>query len=168
VKLVAFLLFASFHAAGCSLVSPEPFVVRRSSHSSLAPSKPLVQAAEISLISDPEGSCAGVGWVSIIIGSNKRTRNKLGYIIRAKSGVNDEDFFPVGPMRPLSLSDGEATLFWGWYGVTTNPDGHLKWDLEVIEVSANGKQSRPTEICVSTNDSCELAPASLKSLHSEK
>jgi hypothetical protein len=166
VKLVTLLMIFSANAYGCSLVAPKPFVVRHGSFLAGSTSKPpSIKSAKLvgSLSADPEDSCTGVGFVYIVVSSRatkKGARSETGFIIRAKSGVNDKDFFPTEPMQPLSVSKGEAVVFWGWYSVTPNADGHLKWDLEVIEVAANGRKSRPAVVCVSTNDSCPPPPKS--------
>ncbi len=155
----------SANVFACSLVVPKPFIARHGALLAGTPTNPpVIKSAKLigSLSADPEDSCTGVGFVHITVSSTatiKGTRRKTGFVIRAKSGVNDKNFFPVDPMQPLSITNGEAVVFWGWYFVTPNSDGHLKWNLEVIEVAANGGQSRPAAVCVSTNESCEpLAP----------
>jgi hypothetical protein len=152
------LQMVSASVFSCSLARPEPFSIRRIPASMATfPAPKFVSARLIGFSSaDPENDdCAGAGLIMISIASKAvKAGRKTGFIIRAISGVHDEGMFPDEPKQPMSVENGQASILWGWYGLTTDPDGHIRWNLEVIEVKKDGSRSRPASVCVSTDKSC--------------
>jgi hypothetical protein len=148
-------------AWGCSLVRPETFVVRKNAAGSGRSAPPEMRLVDVdfvpSLSSDPNDSCMGTGFLSITIdASGKRAGSvaRYGYYLRPKSGVHNLAMFPDHPMKPLRSEGRSAVIFWGWYGISPDADGHVRWRLELVPVTRSGREGQPLEICVSTDDSC--------------
>ena len=162
MKIVCSLLLsaATWNASGCSLVPIEPFLLHQQPLAFSVPPTPKVEVVlfdagfEKALM---DGSCAGNGYLLLRISFGARDQvdmNNIGYAIRAVSGVNDKGFFP-GYLKPVKIAGKVADLHWIWFHRTSNPDGQLKWNLQVVAVSSTGAESQPADICVSTNDSCK-------------
>jgi len=103
------------------------------------------------------GSCGGVGWIEITLaaaGDEASRLQRYGYVIHPIAGVNDGELFPTYPLAFVRYGASRTTLFWGWTGITPNPNGQVKWQLEVIPVSRSGVRGTPIPLCVSSNNSC--------------
>jgi hypothetical protein len=147
-------------AMGCSLVHPDTFVIQPGARHERS-AFPEIRVADVdfvpSLSGDPNDSCMGTGFISVKIEATGKFGGNLaryGYYLRPKSGVHDAGMFPDDPMQPLRINGGSAEIFWGWYGISPDADGHVRWRLELVPVSRLGREGRPLEICVSTDDSC--------------
>jgi hypothetical protein len=142
------------------LIPIEPFLVEKQLPKSSAPPTPNVKLMRFDAGFEKalmDGSCKGNGFILIRVSFDRGAQvdmSNIGYAIRAVSGVNDKGFFP-GYLKPFKVVGNTAELRWIWFRRTANPDGQLKWNLQVVAVSKNGVESQPAELCVSTNKSCE-------------
>ncbi|MBP6749674.1 MAG: hypothetical protein KA144_08545 [Xanthomonadaceae bacterium] len=156
---IALALFCALPhtAAACSLfVSPE-FRFRRAKPSSPVPPKVVVRSVDFMPSMGDADSCDGVGFIAIELefaGLSDRKAHDFGFFVRAVSGVHDEGVVPAFPMAAVSSVHGKASVHWAWTGITPDPDGHVRWRLEIVPVSRSGVAGEPVAVCAATDDSC--------------
>jgi hypothetical protein len=163
LAIVLALMCAAVQTANaCSIfVSPE-FRFRRAKLSTPVPPKAIVRRVDFVPSMGDAGSCDGVGFIAIeleLAGLSDRKTREFGFLVRAVSGVRDEGVVPMFPMTAVPSADGKASIQWAWSGITPDPDGHVRWRLEVVPVSRSGVAGEPVMVCAATDDSCEDAHA---------
>ena len=102
-----------------------------------------------------EESCDGAGFISIRLADfSARKAKRHGFLIRVVSGVNDEELFPAFPLTALRIDRGSYAIYWAWTGITADPDGHVRWRLELVPVSRSGAMGTPIPLCAASDGSC--------------
>jgi hypothetical protein len=102
-----------------------------------------------------EGDCDGVGFISIRLAEfSARKAKRHGFLIRVVSGVNDEELFPAYPLTAIRIDGGSLSINWAWTGITADPDGHVRWRLELVPVSRSGARGTPIPLCAASDGSC--------------
>lgn len=157
---LALLCTLPHSAAACSLfVSPE-FHFRRAKRSSPVPPAAVVRDVDFVPAMGDSDSCDGVGFIAIELefaGLSDRKARDVGFFVRPVSGVHDTGTIPAFPMAAVPSARGKATIHWAWSGIMPDPDGHVRWRLEIVPVSRSGVAGEPVAVCAATDDSCPKA-----------
>ena len=156
--LLLFFLLPSTSFA-CSLVkSPEFHLLSIRQKTSVPPNFSVRYIRFVPWISG-SGTCDGVGFIAIeLSGLSTHEIKSHGFIIRAISGVNDKGLFPAFPLVPELTDNKNAMISWAWTGISPDPDGHVRWTLEIIPVSRSGVLGTPVSVCAASDDSCPELP----------
>jgi hypothetical protein len=150
---LSFLLPSSGFA--CSLAMSPEFHFRTVKHAAAPP--PRIKVEKVTFVPwiNHSGSCDGVGFIVIhLSGRPHREAQSYGFLVRAVSGVNDSALFPTYPLAAEPPTNGMLSIAWGWTGITPDPDGHVRWRLEVIPISRWGVQGAPVFVCAASDGSC--------------
>ncbi len=141
-------------ARACSISTSDEFIVDRGAMWTSPPS-PGVLKARLYLVQLGSGSCTGVEFANLeVSGMPARKLQHFGYLIRPISGFNGGGPLPEPhPLKP-SLWDDTAHLTWMGADIVPDPDGHVRWRLEITPVSRSGIHGTPFEACAATDGSC--------------
>lgn len=160
--VIALLTFAD-GASSCSLSRSPEFRVNRPLKEAQGAGRVLVKSLNFVPSMGGGTSCDGLGFLSIELegeGVNAATMRKMGYFLRARTGVVDEKLFPGHAIEPFVSDSNSVSLSWGWSRATPTQDGEYHWVLELVPVSKQGVMMPSTEFCAASDNWCSSwAPA---------
>lgn len=100
-------------------------------------------------------TCDGAGEIAIELTHwGTRALGDFGYYLLPVSGIHQPHLLPSRPIKPLLIEGDTAFVSWNWGDAQPDSDGHYRWNLMLIPISASGATGAPQPICVSTDDSC--------------
>lgn len=144
-------------AVPCCIVMPPEFRLMQAKPSLAVPPRPIVGEVDVVQSIGAGDSCDGVSLIAIqveLVGLSEREVRRYGFFVRPLSGVHDKDLLPDFPLAAASFGGGKAPIIWALNGITPDPDGHMRWTLEVAPVSRSGATGTPLKVCVATDGSC--------------
>lgn len=122
-----------------------------------APPPPRIEVREVGFVPwmIDSGSCDGTGFIAIeLSGLSAREIRTNGFRVKVVSGANEEALFPAFPLVAEPAGRGNAIIRWAWAGITPDPDGHVRWMLEIVPVSRSGVSGTPVSACAASDGSC--------------
>lgn len=157
---IALLVFLPKIGFACSPRNSHEFQLRATTQASQPPRLGVREVSFVPEIAGTGTTCDGSGVITMVLsGRFARDINRYGVFIHVKSGANGSTPFPAYPLAPIRSHDGEVVITWGWGFISADPDGHVRWQLEVVPVSRSGVLGTPIPVCVASDRSCpRLAP----------
>lgn len=154
--VVAIALLVPFPgvSSACSLVMSPEFHLRSAERVSPPPRIEVREVRFVPWMSD-SGTCDGVGAIAIeLSGLSAREIRNNGFLVKVVSGANEEALFPTFPLVAELSGHGNAIIRRAWTGITPDPDGHVRWKLEIVPVSRSGVSGAPVSACAASDGSC--------------
>ena len=151
-------LFASARSLACSPVFSEGFAIPPAKPGPPLPSPIVkVQTFIAGLPAFEEGdSCEGTAILVISVkvpGASNRSLEKMGFEIRQISGTEAPGYMPDYALIPRKEKRGHYALYYAWTELPRDPDGHVRWNLEVVAVTRDGRRSEPVPLRVASDRS---------------
>jgi hypothetical protein len=103
----------------------------------------------------PGDSCEGTVILAISVempGVSRRALKRMGFEIRQVSGTAAPGLMPDYALIPRKLG-GQYSIYYAWTGLPRDPDGHVRWNLEVVAVTRDGRRSAPVPLRVASDGS---------------
>ena len=100
-------------------------------------------------------SCEGTGILVISVDMPGVPRSKLakmGFEIRQVSGTEAPGYMPDYALIPIE-SKGKYAIHYAWTELPRDPDGHVRWNLEIVAVDRDGRRSAPVPLRVASDGS---------------
>jgi hypothetical protein len=149
-------LFVSAPALACSPLFSEGFAsppLRTSARALTAP-KLKVQTFIAGMPALESGdSCEGTAILVIAVEMPQGSPRRLGFEIRQISGTVAPGYMPDYALIPRRTSDGGYAIYYAWTEFPRDSDGHVRWDLEIVAVSRDGRRSPPVPLRVASDGS---------------
>ena len=104
---------------------------------------------------EPGDSCEGTAILVIAVdipGVSRRDLKRMGFEIRQVSGTAAPGYMPDFALMPRRMAKGIYALHYAWTGLPRDPDGHVRWNLEVIAVTRDGRRSAPVPLRVASDE----------------
>jgi hypothetical protein len=102
---------------------------------------------------EPGDSCEGTAILVIAVKMPRAASGRIGLLLRQVSGTNAPGYMPEYALIPRRTSDGGHAVFYAWTELPRDPDRHVRWNLEVVAVSRDGRRSAPVPLRVSSDGS---------------
>lgn len=99
-------------------------------------------------------SCEGTAILVISVAMPSVASSKLkkmGFEIRQVSGTEAPGYIPDYALIPIQ-SKGKYALYYAWTGLPRDPDGHVRWNLEIVAVDREGRRSAPVPLRVASDE----------------
>jgi hypothetical protein len=148
------VLFVSAHALACSPLFSQGFASPplRANARALAEPKVKVETFIAGMPALELGdSCEGTAILVIAVEMPHGSPRRLGFEIRQVSGTAAPGYMPDYALIPRRTTDGRYAIYYAWTGLPRDPDGHVRWDLEIVAVSRDGRRSSPVPLRVASD-----------------
>ena len=148
------LFLASAPALACSPLFSEGFespALRASAPALKAPSVKVKTFIAGMPALESGDSCEGTAILVIAVKMPKGSPKRLGFEIRQVAGTVAPDYMPDYALIPRRTSDGEYAIYYAWTELPRDADGHVRWDLEIVAVSRDGRRSPPVPLRVASD-----------------
>ena len=154
----AIALFASMPASACSPVFSEGFVSPPEKPDSRPLPLPIVKVhafiAGMPALT-PGDSCEGTAILVISVEMPRSSPRRLGFEIRQLSGTAAPGYMPDYALIPRRTGKGGYALYHAWTELPRDPDGHVRWNLEIVAVTRDGRRSPPVPLRVASDHSVD-------------
>jgi hypothetical protein len=100
---------------------------------------------------EPGDSCEGTAILVIAVEIPQGSPRRLGFEIRHVSGTAAPGHMPDYALIPRRTPDGGYAIYYAWTGLPRDADGHVRWDLEIVAVSRDGRRSPPVSLHVASD-----------------
>jgi hypothetical protein len=100
---------------------------------------------------EPGDSCEGTAILVIAVEMPRGSPGRLGFEIRQISGTAAPGYMPDYALMPRRTSDGHYAIYYAWTELPRDPDGHVRWNLEIVAVSRDGRRSAPVPLRVASD-----------------
>ena len=147
-------LFASAPALACSPAFSEGFASPPSKAEARALKEPKVRVETFIAglpAFEPGDSCEGTAILVIAVEMPGGSPRRLGFELRQVSGTAAPGYMPDYALIPRRTSDGHYAIYYAWTELPRDPDGHVRWDLEIVAVSRDGRRSAPVPLRVASD-----------------
>ena len=152
----AITLFASMPVLACSPLFSEGFVSPPAKPNARQLPLPIVKVrtfiAGMSAL-EPGDSCEGTAILVISVDMPRSSPRRLGFEIRQVSGTAAAGYMPDYALIPRRTGNGGYALYYAWTELPRDPDGHVRWNLEVVAVTRDGRRSPPVPLRVASDQS---------------
>jgi hypothetical protein len=147
-------LLVSAPALACSPLFSEGFVSPplRTKARALAEPKLKVESFIAGMPAfEPGDSCEGTAILVIAVTMPHGSPRRLGFEIRQIAGTAAPGYMPDYALIPRRTSDGRYAIYYAWTALPRDPDGHVRWELEIVAVSRDGRRSSPVPLRVASD-----------------
>jgi hypothetical protein len=149
-------LLGAAPALGCSPLFSEGFVPRPAKAGArLLPTPTLNVKTFIAGMPamEPGDSCEGTAILVIGVEMPTGSARRLGFLMRLVAGTPAPGYMPDEALIPRRSSDGTYAIYYAWTGLPRDRDGHVRWDVEIVAVSRDGRRSPPVPLRISSDGS---------------
>ena len=85
-------------------------------------------------------------------GVSRRSLKRMGFEIRQVSGTAAPGHMPDYALIPRRMGGGYS-LHYAWTELPRDPDGHVRWNLEIVAVTRDGRRSAPVPLRAASDGS---------------
>jgi hypothetical protein len=106
---------------------------------------------------EPGDSCEGTAILVISVdmpGMSRSALKRMGFELRQVSGTEAPGYMPDYALVPRRTEKSGYALYYAWTGLPRDPDGHVRWNLEVVAVTRDGRRSAPVPLRVASDEPC--------------
>jgi hypothetical protein len=100
---------------------------------------------------EPGDSCEGTAILVIAVEMPRGSPRRLGFEIRQVSGTPAAGYMPDYALIPRRTPEGGYAIYYAWTELPRDADGHVRWDLEIVAVSRDGRRSPPVPLRVASD-----------------
>jgi hypothetical protein len=150
-------LFASTPSLACSPLFSKGFALPPKKVAARPLPSPIVKVATFIAgmpAIAPGDSCEGTALLVISVempGVSARALERTGFEIRQVSGTAAADLMPDYALLPLRRSKGGYAIHYAWTELPRDSDGHVRWNLEIVAVTRDGRRSAPVPLRVASD-----------------